>query len=47
VELTLAQLQEAGLRFLPGLLGIEVYVTDPDGRQMALFRCTQLLLRAR
>ena len=22
-------------------------VTDPDGRQMALFRCTQLLLRAR
>jgi uncharacterized protein (TIGR00369 family) len=136
VELTLAQLQEAGSRFLPGLLGIEVYeaddglararlelgerhwapngylhagtvvsladtacgygcilnlpdgatgfttielktnflrsaqsgtvdcearlahggrttqvwdatVTDPDGRQMALFRCTQLLLRAR
>lgn len=136
VELRLAQLREAGTRYLPGLLGIEVYdvadgiararleleekhhapngylhagtvvsladsacgygcilnlpegatgfttielktnflrsaqsgtiecearlvhggrttqvwdatVTDPDGRQMALFRCTQLLLRAR
>jgi uncharacterized protein (TIGR00369 family) len=25
----------------------DAVVTDPDGRQMALFRCTQLLLRAR